>query len=88
MEEIEIVSESVPDNYGMKLYKLMFEALASNKIFEDENKLKVKAFETRLAMGKDAAKDVSIRIKELLESQESVNIILLLLLHKMNFFLF
>ena len=40
-----------------------------------ENKLKVKVFETRLKMGKAAARDVSIKIKELLGSQEFVNII-------------
>lgn len=40
-----------------------------------ENKLKVKVFESRLAMGKESASDVSNKIKESLKSQEFVNII-------------
>lgn len=40
-----------------------------------ENKLRVKIFKTRGAMGKEAAMDVSKKVKELLKSQEFVNII-------------
>ena len=39
------------------------------------NKLKVKIFPTRFAMGMEAANDVSEKIKQLLQSQEQVNII-------------
>lgn len=39
------------------------------------NKLKVRIYDTRMEMGKHAAKDVAERLRELLSEQESVNMI-------------